>query len=127
MKYTATSQLIEEGKRICGLKKYLKDFTLINEREAVEVHLFEDYLILAQMLGIAKKVMKQFKDLYPNVIEESSSDYNDYLFVHSTSHRFVRTAVRVRTMANIASGGGSSRGGGGGGSRGGGRGGGGRR
>ena len=130
-KYKATDKLLEQGKQICGLKKYLKDFTLIHEREPIEVQLFEDYLIIAQILGIAKKVMKQFKDLYPNVIEDSRFDYVDYAFVHSVSHRTIRRAYYRRTLSNAAkmaaSGGGSSRSGGGGGSRGGGRGGGGRR
>lgn len=122
-KFTATDELYEDGKKICGLKKYLKDFTLIHEREAVEVKLFEDYLIIAQMLGIAKKVIKQFNDLYPKVIEESCFEYSDYIFVHTTAHRTIRSAYHARTSSNI----GGSRGGGGGGSRGGGGGGGGRR
>ena len=134
VKYIATEAMLMQGKEICGLKKYLKDFSLIHEREAVEVHLFEDYLIIAQMLGIAKKVANQFKELYPNVIEDSIFDYNDYIFVHSISYRTIRTASCARTMSDMAKaassgggGGGRSFGGGGGGSRGGGGGGGGRR
>ena len=41
---------------------------------AIEVKLFEEYLILAQMMGIAKKVAKQFKNLYPEIIY-TSYDY----------------------------------------------------
>lgn len=132
-KYKATDKLFEQGRQICGLKKYLKDFTIIHEREPIEVQLFEEYLIIAQILGIAKKVMKQFKYLYPDVIEESRFDYMDYIFVHSISHRTLRHASYRRTVVSAAKaasssgGGGSSRSGGGGGSRGGGGGGGGRR
>jgi hypothetical protein len=106
VKFTATEKMLDEGKKICGLKKYLKDFTIIHEREAIEVQLFEEYLIMAQMLGIAQKVISQFKELYPNVIEESNFRYNDYIFVHSLSHRVIRSATISRTTASVLSGGG---------------------
>ena len=56
--YTATRDLKEEAIQLAGLKKYLQEYTLIKEREAIEVHLFEEYLIYAQMMGIAKEVAK---------------------------------------------------------------------
>ncbi len=56
-----------------GFKKYLQDFTIINERQAKEVELWQDYLIYAQMFGIAKEVSKQFENLYPKYFEEELS------------------------------------------------------
>lgn len=123
--YKDTEKMYLEGKQIYGLKKYLKDFTRIHMREPVEVELFEEYLIIAQMLGIAKEVIKQFNELYPNIISDSNFKYGDYLFVHTTSHRTIRRAhYRTRIRSAMSSGVGGSHGGG---SRGGGRGGGGRR
>jgi len=130
IKYNASDSLFEEAQQICGLKKYLEDFSLIHEREAIEVHLYEEYLILAQMLGIAKKVSKQFNELYPQILEASSFEYNDYIFVDSISHRSIRSARYARTRSDVGKAMASasrSFGGGGGGSRGGGGGGGGRR
>lgn len=49
-----------------GLKKFLLDYSMISKKEAIEVHLWEDYLIFAQLLGIADKVEEQFSKLYPN-------------------------------------------------------------
>ena len=43
--------------------------SLMNEKEAIEVNLWDMYLIYAQIFGIADKVAKQFKKLYPNEIE----------------------------------------------------------
>ena len=127
-KYTATPELHEEAERIYGLKRYLKEYTLIPDREAIQVQLFEEYLIFAQMLGIAKEVAKEFKDLYPEVIEQSSySSYDNIIFIHtySSSAATAATIAKSRAESYTSGGGGFSSGGGGGGSFGGGGGGGG--
>lgn len=122
-----TLQLREKATQLAGLKKYLKEYTLIKEREAVEVTLFEDYLIYAQMLGIAKEVAKEFKELYPEVIEQSKfSSYNDIIFVNYYAGNIVTSAQSARTQTErrasdySAGGDGFSSGGGGGDSFGGG-------
>lgn len=123
-----TDALRQEASQLAGLKRYLLDYTLIHDREAIEVALFEDFLIFAQIMGIAKKVSKQFKDLYPSVIEESHFDsYDTFLFIHTCSYNGISRASVARSRAeNYSSGGGGfSSGGGGGGSFGGGGGGGG--
>lgn len=127
-KYTATPELRQEALNIAGLKKYLLDYTLIKDREAIEVNLFEEYLIFAQMLGIAKTVAKEFKDLYPTIIEESSFySYDNIIFIQTCAYRGVShaTAAKTRAESYSSGGGGFSAGGGGGGSFGGGGGGGG--
>ncbi len=57
--YTTTPELKQEAIEMAGLKKYLKDYTLIKDREAIEVVMFEEYLIYAQIMGIAKEVAKE--------------------------------------------------------------------
>ena len=121
--YIATPELQKQAKEIAGLKRYLLDYTLIKEREAMEVHLFEEYLIFAQILGIAKKVAKEFKDLYPEIIEQSSfSSYDHIIFINMCATRGISTAnsARARAESYSSGGGGFSSGGGGGGSFGGG-------
>ena len=123
-----TEELRCEASQLAGLKHYLLDYSLIHDREAIEVNLFEDFLIFAQIMGIAKKVSKQFKDLYPSVIEESHFDsYDTFIFIHTCSYNGISQASAARSRAeNYSSGGGGfSSGGGGGGSFGGGGGGGG--
>ncbi len=122
-KYIATYELKQEAIELAGLKRYLNEYTLIKEREAMEVQLFEEYLIFAQIFGIAKKVAKQFKDLYPEMIQESNFTSYDYiLYVNMSSYRGVSAAETAKYRAeNYSSGGGGfSSGGGGGGSFGGG-------
>ena len=118
--YQATPKLKQEALKLAGLKRYLNEYTLINEREAIEVELFEEYLIYAQIIGIAKKVAKQFENIYPEIIECSNFISYDYIaFVHMSSHRGISAAESAREIAiarasNYSSGGGgfSSRGGG---------------
>lgn len=122
-KRKATVALKNEALELAGLKRYLSEYTLIKEREAIEVQLFEEYLIFAQIMGIAKKVAKQFKDIYPEIIEQSSFTSYDYImFVHMSSHRGIIAANTAKSRAESYSsgGGGFSSGGGGGGSFGGG-------
>lgn len=127
-KYEVRYQLTEEASNLAGLKKYLLEYTLIKDREAIEVELFESYLIYAQLLGIAKQVSKEFKDLYPEMIEQSHYDsYDNVIFIHHCSTSGIASANSARNAAESYSGGGGgfSSGGGGGGSFGGGGGGGG--
>lgn len=121
--YNATPELKEEAIKLAGLKRYLLEYTLIKDREAIEVTLFENYLVYAQLMGIAKEVSKEFKDLYPEIIEQSHyNSYDDILFIHYCSRSGISAANSARQAAQSYSsgGGGFSSGGGGGGSFGGG-------
>lgn len=60
-------KLKEEAIKLKGLKKYLTEYSLMKEKESIEVKLWEDYLIFAQLFGIANKVEKQFKEMYPEL------------------------------------------------------------
>ena len=55
----------EEARHLIEMRNFLKDFTLSDQREASEVGLWKDYLVFAQLFGIADKVAEQFKKLYP--------------------------------------------------------------
>ena len=120
--YNLQPNLTEELKHIAELKRYLLDYTLISKREAIEVHLFEDYLIYAQMLGIADKVAKQFKELYPEIIQNSCySTYDNLSFVDAwcmssiMAANYAKSAAESHSSYSAGGGGGSFGGGGGGG------------
>ena len=125
----ATPKLYEEACKIDGLKKYLIEFSNIKEKEPIEVHLWQEYLMFAQLFGIADKVAKQFKDFYPEINEIADFDYDTFVFVNnfSISSYSSATSARSAAMSYSSGGGGFSSGGGGGGSFGGGGGGGGSR
>lgn len=81
-------RLTEKGRQMTlamfGFKRYLEDFTLLRERAAFEVSLWDEYLVFAQMFGIADKVAEQFKQLYPAYFAppgtSRSDDDRDYRF-----------------------------------------------
>lgn len=103
IKYTADNSLMDEAKEIYGLRKFFKEYTLINEREAIEFRLFEQYLMFAQLLGIAKKVASQFKKLYPDIIEQYNYNFDDILFVHSISNSVISRAYSAKNWSNAYS------------------------
>ena len=112
--YIVDSSLMDEAKELAGLKKFLEEFTLIKEREPIEVNLFEDYLIFAQILGIAKKVATQFKKLYPEIIENYNYDFDDIFLIYTISNSGISSANAASLNAGSYSsgGGGFSSGGG---------------
>lgn len=108
---------------ILGFKKYLKDYSLLHEKEVKEVALWKEYLIWAAFFGIADTVYKQLKIVNPKVDSEYSGFdmYNMILLTNSLSNN-VSNAYSAASFSS--GGGGSSFSGGGGGSFGGGSGGG---
>ena len=123
-KYVATPAFDEEGKKVVGLKRYLNDFGSIKEKKPIEVKLWQEYLMFAQIFGIADKVAKEFKELYPEYLENFEDQYSDILILNTFSYHSVGQISKARHDAAArnysAGGGGFSAGGGGGGSFGGG-------
>lgn len=84
-----------EVERLLGLKKFLLDYSLIPDRENEQVHLLEDYLIFAQLLGIADKVEEQFSRLYPDFKELSKINLeNTSSYTISLSTSIVTTLIK---------------------------------
>ena len=119
--------IYEESTRLYGLKKFLEEFSQIGSKEVLEVHLWDEYLMFAYIFGMADKVAKQLKNLYPEVLTGEDIDFGTLMYIHDISYSSVSAASTARTRAGSYSsgGGGFSSGGGGGGSFGGGGGGGG--
>lgn len=132
-KYLIDDSMMEEAEQLAGLKNFLKEFSRIDEKQPIEVKLWDEYLMFAQIFGMADEVAEQFKKLYPEVIEAMNTanfDYGDLVFVRSLSNTGIHTAEAksaavARASSYSSGGGGFSSGGGGGGSFGGGGGGGG--
>lgn len=122
---TTTEKMRSKACEVYGLKRFLEDFSNIKDRSAIEVQYWEEYLMYAQIFGIAKKVMKEFKNLYPDIITEEL--YDDIDFIYLVSYNGINSATTAQRRANEYSsgGGGYSSFGGGSGSFGGGGGGGG--
>ena len=61
----------EEARKLVGFSKFLKDFTLIGERGARDVGLWNDYLVFGMIFGIADQVAKELSDIDPKVFSET--------------------------------------------------------
>ena len=124
-RYFVKPNMREEAIQMKGLKQFFHEFSQIHKKEPIEVKLWNEYLMYAQIFGVAKLVMERFKELYPEVIEDMESynfDYTTFMFVDSITSSGVSAASAARQAAQSYSsgGGGFSSGGGGGGSFGGG-------
>ncbi len=124
---TFTGVSTEEGKekaqQVIQFKNFLKDFTLNNERSVPEVALWKDYLVFAQLYGIADQVAKQLKQLYPADFAHFAQSLNmdaNYLPTIINMNRNIATNAYTNAAAKLTSvrsgggGGFSSIGGGGG-------------
>lgn len=113
---------------VYGLKKFLEDFTLVKERHAVEVSLWNEYLVYATLYGNAKQVMKDFREICPEFYEQSElgktmnqvTDFDVFVSSYSASVANAFTSAYSHNHPRSSGGGGSSSFGGGGGFSGGG-------
>jgi uncharacterized membrane protein YgcG len=85
----------EERTRLVQLKNFLKDFTLMNERDANQVMLWKDYLVYAQLFGIADKVTENFKKLYPVEFQEFTESLG------TSGHSLLYTVSTTNSYANL--------------------------
>lgn len=117
----------EEVRQLFGLKKYLKEFSLLDERHVQEVSLWKDYMIYATLFGIADQVIKDMKKINPDyfnmdqVAQQMADDLTlptIYSTLHSSTTR--ATVSKAEREARASGRGGSVSWGGGGGFSGGG-------
>lgn len=76
-----TQKGINEKEEWKALKKYMLDFSLLNEKEVPHLILWEKFLVFATAFGIAEKVIKQLKIKYP---ELSNPDTTSNMIILST-------------------------------------------
>ena len=105
-----------------GLKKYMEDFSLLNEKEVPDIVLWEKFLVYATAFGIAEKVIRQLKMVYPNFEQLTGNDYTvTYLMMNTNFNSSFSSTVSSSMSSTYSSatggGGGFSGGGGGGGGR----------
>ena len=104
-----------QARHLIEFRNFLEDFTLSKERGAVEVTLWQDYLVFAEIFGIADKVAKQFEKLYPAEFSQFARMLNgtSLYTVMSYSGNISASALRIAKTASVFSdsGSGSSSGG----------------
>lgn len=128
-----TSILTQEGadkqSEWKGLKTFMEEFSMLDKREVPELAIWEKYLVYATAMGVADKVIKQLKIVYPN-FEEMAQGINSYTYMNlmmntnfnrtfsSAMSSSIQTAHSTYSSAySSGSGGGGGFSGGGGGGR----------
>lgn len=103
-----------------GLKKYMEDFSLLNEKEVPALVVWEKYLVYATAFGISEKVLKQLKIVYPNIDEMDGINTSTYMYFmyHSNFNtnfsRAINSSIASATYSSGSGSGGGFSGGGGG-------------
>lgn len=96
--------LKSEAEALLGLKKFLLDYSLIDERRHIEVKLWEHYLIYAQLLGISDEVNKQFSKIYPDyskIGELSVMNLNELVVEYIFIKIFLLIPMALATFVTI--------------------------
>ena len=125
---SAYKDRLDEVRQVFGLKKFLKEFTLLDERGVNEVKLWKDYMIYATLFGIADQVIKDMKKINPEYfnmdqVANQMADNMTLPMIYSTLHSSTSRAVAEKAAREARAsgrGGHTSWGGGGGGFSGGG-------
>lgn len=93
-------QIKEDMEQVIGFKKFLKDMSLMDEKEVIDVKLWEDYLIFATILGMADHVEKQLNLKCPEFNETShiDADYTTKI-MRDFTYRSVSYAFRAQDKA----------------------------
>ena len=123
------SKDMDNVRKVFGMELFLKDFTLANERHATEVYLWKDYLVYAELFGIAKQVRKDMMQANGEYLQMDDIcrqlNDNDILPAITTAALYgIGDVQRAQSSSRSSGGGGWASFGGGGGFSGGGSGGG---
>lgn len=83
---TLTQKGVDEKEAWIGLKNYMEDFSMMKEKEVPELALWEKYLVYATAFGIADKVLKQLKVVYPQITDMDYMNSHGYSYLYFMSY-----------------------------------------
>lgn len=115
-----TQKGVDQKEEWKSLKKYMEDFSMLDKREVPELVIWEKYLVFATAFGIADKVIKQLKIVYPNFDEIMNTNIATYTYINlmmntnfnSSFSNAITTSMSSAYSSGTGSGGGFSGGGG---------------
>lgn len=114
-----TQKGIDEQNKWKALKKYMDDFSMLEKREVPEIVIWKKFLVYATVFGIADKVLKQLKIVYPDIDEIVNVNTYAYMYLMlntNFSSNFTNTlnnSISSAYSSATGGGGGFSSGGGG--------------
>ena len=104
-----TQKAVNESEKWKALKKFMEDFSMLDKREVPEVVLWEKYLVFATVFGVADKVIKQLKIVYPNIDNEISlnAHLNMYLLMNCNFNSSFSSSISTAMTSSLSSGSGA--------------------
>ena len=81
----------DEMNEVYGFKRFLNDFTLMNERNLTETKLWRDYIVWATLFGNAENVTKDMKAINPEFfkMDEIASQLSDNVALPAVDSSFL--------------------------------------
>lgn len=101
-----TKQGVDIQEKWKGLKRYMKNFATLDEKEVPAIEKWEEYLVYATAFGIADKVVYQLKTIYPDIEKKKKGAkltympymYNDYFF--SVINHSMNRAIKIANSSS---------------------------
>lgn len=100
---TLTQKGVDEKEAWNGLKNYMEDFSMMDEKEVPELMLWEKYLVFATAFGIADKVQKQLKVVYPQIADAEYMNSHGYTYLYYMSHTNISNNFMNSIHSSVAS------------------------
>lgn len=111
-------RLRQDMEKIAGLKRYLEENGLKEEKSHLDIHQWEEYLIYANVLGVHDEAQEQIKDFYPYYDDYAMSNtFYTMSMVHMFTNKSYHASQSAQSSSSFSGGGSSFSGGGGGGVR----------
>lgn len=114
-----TQKGVDEKNKWKAFKKFMEDFSMLDQKDIPDVVLWEKYLVFATAFGISEKVLKQLKVVYPQIEDINSPIYTSFAYIPIMNainiENCVSSAVYSGTYSSASGSGGGFSGGGGGG------------
>ena len=65
-----SQEAIDEQEKLKGLKHFIEDFSLLDEKSIPDLDMWEEYLVYATIFGISEKVIENLKLKFPQLNDE---------------------------------------------------------
>lgn len=89
-----TQKGVNEKAKWVGLKKYMEEFSMLDEKTVPELVLWEKYLVYATAFGISDIVLKQLKVVYPQITDmydTTNYSYMNLMYSRNLNSSFLAT------------------------------------
>ena len=86
-RFTGLTQCgVDEKAKWDGLEAYMKDFSLLKEKNIPDLIIWEKFLVYATVFGISNKVIKELRKIYPQMTDDNYLKDTYYLYLMNNNN-----------------------------------------